>query len=531
MTRRGLLFPFLMVAMFCAVCAHAAEIYSNGVGGGNWGEGATWRGGAVPGPTDDAVISQGDHIVFARDDSDAATCLNLFLDPKSSLVFKPRVGPVTLTVGETVEARGAVVMNAAARAEDVMTIRFISDNIERRSCKFLKGGSLVIYGASHGDNEAPNVRLLSHPINEKETDPTTRLDAEDGTGVDIRQARIENVAVWLSDIDNTGAEYNERVNIVGNQFDGWALLYLARCDTPLVKENRFTRDSVATLLQPAAIGFASCSLAEVRGNFVRGNYYYAINSWGCTDDSLTDNVVEGVYCGMHWYSVNTMIRNLTMRNVQSTVVMLNYMSGVIDGLVTENCKSAISVNNTVAQISNWKAEPWRGEGPKPVELATGRLVMLNCDIKPEQVNVPVTAKPHDPKEHGNKPFVQNMQFLVVGVKGEMPPGAMIEVETTNPNPPLGPGQSDMNVRNSPAPVLSNRLTPLPGTFQSLVVRSWSYDINRKFVDSPSYTLNVLGPADAEGNRPTLKSIPIQPTADWYRPMPDSPTATVEVTLP
>src|SRR5438067_915742 len=45
-----------LASVLLAGAAGAKEIHSNGLGGGRWSDTTTWRGGAVPGEEDDAVI-------------------------------------------------------------------------------------------------------------------------------------------------------------------------------------------------------------------------------------------------------------------------------------------------------------------------------------------------------------------------------------------------------------------------------------------------------------------------------------------
>src|SRR5207244_7100623 len=68
--------------------AQAAEITSNGTGGGRWDDAATWRGKAVPGPGDEVVIAKDDVVAFDRNDDGKITCKKLFLDPRGKLTFK-----------------------------------------------------------------------------------------------------------------------------------------------------------------------------------------------------------------------------------------------------------------------------------------------------------------------------------------------------------------------------------------------------------------------------------------------------------
>ena len=82
----------LLVADFSHVLsgpfAYAAEISTNGLGGGPWNDPTTWSGKIVPGPADDVVIRKFDIVVFNRDDSTKASCRKLQIDPRGGLTFK-----------------------------------------------------------------------------------------------------------------------------------------------------------------------------------------------------------------------------------------------------------------------------------------------------------------------------------------------------------------------------------------------------------------------------------------------------------
>ena len=53
-------------------------------------------------------------------------------------------------------------------------------------------------------------------------------------GEQLQRARIANVQLKASDIDNTGAKVNARVNILENHFTGEGRIYLSGCDTPVM---------------------------------------------------------------------------------------------------------------------------------------------------------------------------------------------------------------------------------------------------------------------------------------------------------
>src|SRR5581483_539013 len=94
----------------------AAEVTTNGTGGGPWSEAATWRGGAVPGAGDEVTIRKGDAVVFDRNDDGKTTCAKLFIDPQGVLRFKTGAGKVVLVVSGPVESFGLVKLDGTAAA-------------------------------------------------------------------------------------------------------------------------------------------------------------------------------------------------------------------------------------------------------------------------------------------------------------------------------------------------------------------------------------------------------------------------------
>src|SRR5205823_6589749 len=90
------LFAAALVLAGAARPSAAAEVTSNGTGGGAWSDPATWRGNAVPGSGDDAVIARDDAVVFDRNDDGKVTCRQLLLDPAGKLTFKAGAGKVVM---------------------------------------------------------------------------------------------------------------------------------------------------------------------------------------------------------------------------------------------------------------------------------------------------------------------------------------------------------------------------------------------------------------------------------------------------
>ena len=58
------------------------------------------------------------------------------------------------------------------------------------------------------------------------------------------------------------------------------------------------------------------------------------------------------------------------------------------------------------------------------------------------------------------------------------------------------GAADLNVRNSPARIMPNRMTPLPKSLEPLVVQGWSYNADFQPVKTPEYQVTVLAPETA-----------------------------------
>src|SRR5207244_624494 len=185
--------------------------------------------------------------------------------------------------------------------------------------------------------------------------------------------------------------------------------------------------------------------------------------------------------------------------------------GAMEDVTIEGCTSGYYQNASHAQITNLVIRNMQPTNAYDIYFASGTMKLVNCNIKPEQIkwDPGFPAKPLNDKPR--PPAIESLQFLVTQLKGPFPPGAGIEVRTAMPAAPLAPGAADPNVRNSPAPVLTSGLTPLPKSLEPLIVRSWMYDADKNFIKAPEYQLKVLAPQGAAGaERPVLKTISITP---------------------
>lgn len=458
----------LLCLLFFSAGVNAKEIHSNGTGGGPWSEAATWRGSAIPGANDEVVISRGDAVVFDRNDncvhltetaanmvactslaegftplavtsvllagaSERATCRTLSLDPKSQLSFKAGMGRATLCVAGPIEAYGAIKLDARNQPGDVLELRLIGKKVEERTLKLQKGGALVLHGRG-GPERRSNVVLSSWPparvkapANDLEALGT--VDAQPGSMVDVQRAEIANVQVGATNIDNTGTKPNERFQVVDSRFTGRARVALTGGDTPLIANNVFDYDGVPWV-QPGAIYLNGVSLADVKGNSIRGYYYYGIQAYAMVDAAIADNSIDGCYQGIYFYGENGMVKQAVIRGCQTGVVFTS-ASGVMEDVAIDGAQTGYYHGGATMQATSLKVTNLQ-KGGDAIYYASGPLTLLNCAFRPEQIKIDKTvAKPPQPP-----PFlVQSMQFLVVGVKGEAPADAQVEVVTANPSKP------------------------------------------------------------------------------------------------
>src|SRR6185295_7730642 len=260
---------FMLVAMLgVARPVSAAEVTSNGTGGGNWSDPATWRTKAVPAATDDVVISKGDSVVFDRNDGgDKVTCQKLYLDPASVLSWKTGAGAMMLTLSDALESYGVVKLDGTKAATDLLVLRLVGATPEKRTVKFIKGAGLVVMGRPNLPDGKLNVALASRPkVDEKKNEtPKASIELGEGTMLEMQHADVVNFTVAPTGIDNTGAKPNERLNVVGCKFTGHAGIVCTSCDTPVFANNTFEHIGPHF---PQAIYLNSCSLAEIRGNKV-----------------------------------------------------------------------------------------------------------------------------------------------------------------------------------------------------------------------------------------------------------------------
>lgn len=552
MTRlmQNLVMAAALVAMMAGV-ARAADVHSNGKGGGNWSDASSWRGGKPPGVEDTAVISRGDTVAFDRDDAGKTTVKQIQIDPAGVLTFKVGAGKTALCVGGIVECYGTIRIDSTKLANDTMELRLVSAKAEERLIALQQGGTIVVNGREGLPDGRRNavISSLNIPPPPPEVKPPPapapadpkaapapapapatpapppppevfgRIKAAATNTMDIQNAAIVNVVLSPSGIDNTGAKPNERMVISGNRFTGLSRVEVVSCDTPTIADNVFEGGTVPPGTVNAIYVNAS-PLAEIKGNTVKGGgFAYGIQGYAQTDSVVSGNTISDLPGGVYWYGTNAMIKGNLIRNC-TTGIIVTSMSGTIEETRIEG-SSAIGVHVAGATLQLTSVEIAKtGEKGVPVSLDSGTLSLVNCNLKPDQIKL--GTPPAGPT------WVDSIQFVVAQVRG-VPVGTQVNIKS---NAPVAANAMDLNVRNAPAMIRPNGMTPLPETLGALMVRNWSIGKDKAVVPPPAYTLIVSEPPKTDGtDGKVLKTVSITPAESWFRAKPNEPKATVEVSVP
>jgi hypothetical protein len=510
----------LMFALLLPGGAGAAEIATNGVGGGAWSDPATWRAKKTPGATDDVVIQKNDVVVFDRADDGKPTCRKLQIDPRGGLTFKTGAGKLVLAISDGIETFGAIRLDGTKFATDDFELRLLGDAPAKRLIKLGKGGALLLYGGPDLPGGRRNVALVS--VTAKEPMLGTVECAGAGT-IDWQRAAVKDVKLTATSIDNTGAKPNERLKLADNLFTGLGRIHLQGCDTPEIVRNRFG-NLAGTIINEPAIHLHTCPLAEIKDNVIRGGFAIGIGTYIATDNVLIGNTIEKCTIGINGgYGVpNVMIKQATIKGCDAGI-KLEGATGVLEDVTIEGGTAAFYQSNSRLQLTGFRVKQLAKKGVA-VELETGTLSLLNCDLRPDDLKI-APQKP-DPAKPPVDP-VTCLQYLVVAVKGA-PAGALVEVRTSLPA--LAAGAADANVRNSPA-ALNGGHTPLASALTPLLVKSWHYNPLGKPMPAPEYSLKVLGvAAKGAATRPILATQTFRPQPNAYRADPNDKTPTVEVLI-
>lgn len=518
----------LLAAGSCTMAgvASAAEINSNGLGGGLWSEPSTWRGNQVPKKEDDVTIARGDAITFDRNDIETVSCNKLFIDPNGSLGFKTASGRITMVIADAIETYGSIKIDSGKVHGDIIELRMTGELQDQRTLTLMRGSSLTVAGTRFLEPKDATAIISTHPGKEgfTQSSNTMLIFANGHAAIDLHNARLDGVTLHARDIDNTGAFADQRLNIIGNYFDGLGSVTLAGCDTPIIADNSFINTS------PGRNGLnvlhiAQCSLPTIRNNIIKNKASRGMLGTSLTDPLIQNNYIEGPNEGFYLqFCNNVMVQNNHFVNC-GIGYYLRVRSGVVRDNIADACELPYSVIISNQQFINNKViNPIEGKPLLAIHKST--TILYNTEIQPENVEI---AKDNE----GGVTIAH--QPLIVKVKGNFPRGTVVQVVPTDKE--LRMTEDYPPVVNSPASIDSQGLTAPMITGSALMVRSWQMFDDEKDTKEkatvPSYEVRVLGPESAPGknDRKVLVSKTVTPDATWHRKDLADRSPIVELTLP
>lgn len=494
------------------------EHHSNGLGGGRWTDADTWRGGKVPTEDVHVVITAGDTVVYDGGDASSMTCRALSLDPGGVLTFRMDGRTHRLRVAGPVHSFGTIRVDATRERASIAILELASDQVEERRLHLRDGSSLLLYGARRSRDGDANVKLISRQGASSEHGI---LDTSGNVMIDLQQATVSAMQCRLSDIDNTGYQPAQRLNIVNSRFKEGARLILERCDTPNVSGNRFSAPGSSSAA--VAITLEECHLATIRENVVHG-YPTGLLARRDVDPSITANSMESVGTGLRLVETrNSMLNNNRISKADRGIIA-DRTDGAMDGLYLTSVQTGIVLRETSFQCLNvfFDERPSRSV---PLLLQSASATLVNADIPIDAIQL-----------EGNRPhgsaWVETLYYALVRVKGNLPERAVVQISTAAVSGGVPASGADMNVRNSPARLSEAGWTPLPRTRRALMLRGPSINAQREKRNAPFYDLKVLPVVDSpDAATGTLHSQVVEPDSTWFRREPDAMQATLEVTLP
>ena len=514
----------LWTLLVLAGLSPAAEIASNGLGGGPWTDPATWRGQTVPTAGDDVVILKNDVVVFDKADDDKVACRKLQIDPKGGLTFKKGGGKLTLKISDGVQCHGVIRLDGTRSATDSFTIHMTGSAPDQRKIKLGKYGALLLFGKADLPEGKKNVALIAAEETDGKWELPVAVEADGGAMIDWQRIAGHHVKLDARNLDNTGAKAHERLKIFGCGFTGPSRLRCESCDTPEFTRNTFEYTGAKTF-EDAVINAHTSPLVEIKGNVIKAPHFaIGITVNAATDAILINNTVEQCRTGIRGgYGLpNLMIKDATLRGCTEGLY-LESATGVVEGVVVDGATSAYFQTNGAVQYNHCLVKGLAKKG-QAFQLDQGSASLLNCNLGPTDCKVIPQKLPEKP---GPAPLTCNHYLIIVAKKS--PPGSLIEVRTLAPAIP--PGAADPNVRNASAPLVQG-ITPLPKSLAPVVAKAWSFDYRGKLQPAPEYGVKLFGPAPKEGaERPLLKALVFRPREDGFRADPNDPAPTLEVPYP
>ncbi len=484
--------------------AGAAEIYSNGTGGGAWSDPSSWRGNRVPGPDDEVFIRLFDAISFDKNDDGKISCRMIEVQPRGIFQFKAGAGKAVCVVAEGIVTNGAVKLDGTKDARDFFELRLVGTTLAKRKIKLNKGSGLLLYGKPDLPGGKKNV-LVSGPTTDKIKEAAV-VEVEGQAAIDWQRAHLLNVRLSALKLDNTGAKPQERIQLVGNRHEGLSSVLIHSCDTPVVKDNDFVYAGPLNVVD-AGLTTAFSPLAEIKNNRFEGNYNIALLLNSQNDTTVQGNTFTGC---LHAVRSDAGLGEVMMKSnaFVKCYHALHFVgsTGNIESTTVDEAFHALFAQNANLQVTGLVVQKTVPKG-HAIHQTYGQLSLLNCNISPTDVKISQIGALVPPPV-----TVRCQQYVWASVVGA-PEGSLLDLQTKGVE--LKPGTFDRNIRNTPVPIVGGK-TPGPQDVNALIVLSWSLNEKGMPLPIPEYTLKILGPAPSEdAPRPLLKTSVYQPPANGF----------------
>ncbi len=259
-----------------------SNISSNGTGGGNWSEAATWSGGAVPGVNDRAVIAGGDTVIVDKVDT-AASCAGITVEANGLLEFDTSASRTLIVAGD-IYVDGTLRMRAGA--EYTSTIQFDCETNGQYGLIVTATGLLDIEGTSKSNRNVYIAALTQDESHNAyiwcQQGSETHIKYADISYMGLDEANKNGITVYQVDGSSAGEGFSLEGSKVHDGYDG--IHFTDTATYCVIKDNDIFNNSNFGIY----LGGAS-----VNNNIITGNKIYSSGYRGILLNSGSYNLIYG----------------------------------------------------------------------------------------------------------------------------------------------------------------------------------------------------------------------------------------------
>ncbi len=207
----------LAAVLAAGVALQAAEVRSNGRGGGPWSAAGTWRASGVPGPADAVIVASNDVVTFDVAATGRVCCRSLVIDAAGALAFATGDARRVLNVAGPIHVRGALRADGRAAPRGLCELWLTAAEEAERTVHVYSNGAFLAAGVSGGlPDGRPNVAISAGPPTPGEPRRTATLVADPGGALDVVSVDLTHAGEYHSNGSGGGlwmdpATWKERI--------------------------------------------------------------------------------------------------------------------------------------------------------------------------------------------------------------------------------------------------------------------------------------------------------------------------------